>query len=49
MNLSTEQKQTCRHGKQTRGYQGEGRKEWNGLGSWGNLGLVDANYYIQKG
>ena len=43
MNLSTKQKQTCRHRGQTCGCQG-GEKvgtEWIG-----NLGLADANYYI---
>ena len=34
MNLSTEQKQTQRHGKQTCGCKGEGG-EWDGLGVWG--------------
>ena len=39
MNLSTEQKQTHRHGEQTCGCQGGGRREWE-------VGLVDANCYI---
>ena len=40
MNLSTKQKQTHRHREQTCGCQGI---EWK---EFGNLGLVDANYYI---
>ena len=32
MNLSTEQKDTHRHGEQTCGCQGAG--EWDGLGVW---------------
>ena len=39
INLSTEQKQTHRHGEQTCGFQGGG-------GGSGSLGLVVANYYI---
>ena len=35
MNLSTKQKQSHRHGEQTCGYQGEARREWDGLGVWG--------------
>ena len=34
MNLSTEQKQSHRHGEQTRDYQGGGKK-WDELGFWG--------------
>ena len=43
MNLTTKQKQTHRHTKQTCGWQGGG-----GLGEgWiGRLGLADANYFI---
>ena len=33
MNLSTEQKQTHRHGEQTCGCQGGGRRDWDGLTS----------------
>ena len=44
MNLSTKQKQIHRHGDQICGCQGEVSGErWTG-----NLGLVDANYYIWK-
>ena len=44
MNLSTEEKQTHRYGKQTCACQGgKGR---GGGGCTGTLGLVDANYYI---
>ena len=43
INPSTKQKQTQRHGEQTCSCQG-GRRE--GVGWSGNLGLVDANYYI---
>ena len=42
MNLSTKQKQTHRYGDQTCGYQ----EEQEGEGGTGNLGLIDANYYI---
>ena len=36
MNLSTEQKQTRRHGEQTCDCQGGGRKrDWDGPGVWG--------------
>ena len=45
MNLSKEQKQTHKHGEQTCGCQGVGK----GMGWTGNLGLVDANYYIWNG
>ena len=41
MNLPTKQKQTHRHREQTGGYQGGGGGGWTG-----NLGLVDANYFI---
>ena len=34
MNLSTEKKQTFRHGEQTCGCQGRGEREWDGLGVW---------------
>ena len=43
MNLSTEQRQTHRHGEQTCVCQGG---EGEGVGWIGNLGLGDANYYI---
>ena len=43
MNLSTKQKHIHRHREQTCGCQG-GRG--GGEGWTGNLGLVDANYYI---
>ena len=43
INPSTKQKQTQRHGEQTCSCQGERRE---GVGWSGNLGLVDANYYI---
>ena len=42
MNLSMKQKLTHRHREQTGGCQGGGEEE----GWTGNLGLVDANYYI---
>ena len=42
MKLSIEQKQTYKHGEQTRGCQGGG----GGMGWTGSLGLVEANYYI---
>ena len=45
MNLFTEQKQTYRHREHTCGCQG-------GLGGRGTdleLGLADANYYMQNG
>ena len=42
IDLSTEQKQTSRHGEQTCGCQGGG--EGSGMG-W-EFGLVDATYYI---
>ena len=42
MNLSTEQKQTHRHGDSTCGCQVGG----GGSGMDGEFGLVDANYYI---
>ena len=45
MNLSMKQKQTHRHREQTCGCQGE---EGVGEGWTGSLGLVDANYYVQK-
>ena len=35
MNLSTEKKQTHRHGEQTCGCQDGWEKEWNRLGVWG--------------
>ena len=35
MNLSTEQKQTHRHGEQTCGCQAEAGREWDGLEVWG--------------
>ena len=35
MNLSTQQKQTHRHGEQTSGFQGGGGREWDGRGVWG--------------
>ena len=35
MNLSTEQKQTCRHGKQICGCQGGEGREWDEMGIWG--------------
>ena len=41
MNLSTEQKQTHRHGEQTCGCQGVEEVGWTE-----SLGLVDINYYI---
>ena len=41
MNLSTEKKQTHGLGEQTYGCRG-----WGGVGWTGNLGLIDANYYI---
>ena len=44
MNLSTEQKQTHRHGEQTWGCQGGWMREE--VGWTGNLGLADANYCI---
>ena len=47
MKLSMKQKQTHRHREQTCGYQGVG--EAVGEGEIGNLGLADANYYIQNG
>ena len=45
MNLSTEQKQTHKHGEQICGCQGGGR----GVGSTGNLELIDANYCLWNG
>ena len=42
MNLSTEQKQTHRHGEQTYGCQEEGGR----VGWTGSLVLVVANYYV---
>ena len=33
-NLSTKQKPTHRHREQTCGCQGEGKREWDGLGIW---------------
>ena len=46
MNLSMKQKETHRYREQTYGYQG-------GVGvgeGWiGNLGLADADYYIENG
>ena len=45
MNLSTEKKQTHRHGEQTCDCQGVGR----GVGGTGSLGLIDANYCIWNG
>ena len=42
MNLGTKQKWTYRHRDQTCGCQGKRA----GGGQTGNLGLVDANYYI---
>ena len=45
MNLSKEQIQSHKHGEQTCGCQGVGK----GMGWTGNLGLVDANYYIWNG
>ena len=42
-NLSTEQKQTCRHREQTYACQVGGGE---GVGWTGSLGLVNANYYI---
>ena len=42
MNLSTKQKQTHRHRKQTCSSQGEGVEE----GCIGRLGLADTNCYI---
>ena len=44
MNLSTEKKQTQRHGEQTCGCQMGG-----GMGWTESLGLVDANYCIWGG
>ena len=41
MNLSTEQKQTHRHRKQTYDCQG---REGHGVGWTGDLGLIDTNY-----
>ena len=35
MNLSTEQKQTHRHGEKTCGCQEGAEREWDGLGVWG--------------
>ena len=35
MNPFTQQKQTHRHTEQTYGCQGEGEREWDGLGVWG--------------
>ena len=35
MNISTKQKQTERHGEQTRGCQGGWGREWDGQGIWG--------------
>ena len=35
MNLSTKQKQTHRHRENTCGYQGGGKREKDGQGSWG--------------
>ena len=46
MNISMKQKQTHRHGGQTRGCQGG---EGVGEARIGSLGLVDANCYIQNG
>ena len=46
MNLCTKQKQTHSHREQTCGCQGGGE---DGEGWTWNLGLVDANYYIQNG
>ena len=43
MNISTKQKQTDRHRKQTVVAKGEGEV---GEGWTGSLGLADANYYI---
>ena len=45
MNLSTKQKQTYSQREHNCGFQGGGEREWDGL----ELGLVDANYYIQDG
>ena len=46
MNLSTKQKQTHRHRDQTCGCQGGGKE----VEGWiGNMGLVDASFYIQNG
>ena len=42
MNISTKQRQSHRHRKQTCGSQGEGLEE----GWIGSLGLADANDYI---
>ena len=42
MNLSTEKKQTHRHGEQTM----VAKQEGEGVGWTGSLGLVDASYYI---
>ena len=46
MNLSMKQKQTHRHREQTCGCQGVREV---GEGRNGNLGLAEANYYIQDG
>ena len=35
MNLTTKQKQAQAHREQTRGCQGGGEREWDGLGVWG--------------
>ena len=44
MNIAMEQKHTHRHREQTYDCQGRGGV---GEGRTGNLGSVDANYYIQ--
>ena len=48
MNISMKQKQTHRHREQTCGCQGGGGRAV-GEERTGNLGLADANYYIQVG
>ena len=39
VNLSTEQKQTRRHGEQACGCQEKEGREWDGLGIWGRCKL----------
>ena len=52
LNLSTEKKQTQGHGEQTCGCREGGRgnrRDWEGLGGTGSLGLVGANYCLWSG
>ena len=45
MNSSTEKKQTHGHGETL----AVAKREWEGVGWTGSLGLVDVNYCIQSG